>query len=153
MKWEFVENKIKQDKSRGVYFIRTNHDTTSESKLWDVYNTIREVEATFRGLKTDLNIRPVHHQNDDRIDAHMYLTILAYQLVNTIRHMLKNNGINHGWKKHCAHHVNTKNTNNTDTHRQKKSSTSANHPSQSMKFNKFTAQLDVKTHKNQLKNM
>lgn len=98
MKWEFVENKIKQDKSRGVYFIRTNHDTTSESKLWDVYNTIREVEATFRGLKTDLNIRPVHHQNDDRIDAHMYLTILAYQLVNTIRHMLKNNGINHGWK-------------------------------------------------------
>jgi hypothetical protein len=98
MKWEFVENKIKQDKSRGVYFIRTNHDTTSESKLWDVYNTIREVEATFRGLKTDLNIRPVHHQNDDRINAHMYLTILAYQLVNTIRHMLKNNGINHGWK-------------------------------------------------------
>lgn len=98
MKWEFVPNKIKEDKSKGVYFIRTNHKTTSESKLWNVYNTIREVESTFRGLKTDLNIRPVYHQKDERIDAHMYLTILAYQLVNTIRHMLKNNGINHDWK-------------------------------------------------------
>lgn len=98
MKWKFVENKIKQDKSRGVYFIRTNIEASSESQLWDIYNTIREVEATFRGLKSDLNIRPVHHQNDERIDAHMYLTILAYQLVNTIRHMLKNKGINHDWK-------------------------------------------------------
>jgi len=98
MKWEFVENKIKEDKSKGVYFIRTNHDTASESNLWDIYNTIREVEATFRGLKSDLNIRPVHHQNDSRIDAHLYLTILAYQVVNTIRHMLKSKGINHDWK-------------------------------------------------------
>ena len=98
MKWEFVENKIKEDKSRGVYFIRTNLEASSESQLWDIYNTIREVEATFRGLKSDLNIRPVHHQNDSRIDAHMYLTILAYQLVNTIRHMLKSQGINHDWR-------------------------------------------------------
>jgi len=98
MKWEFVENKIKEDKSKGVYFIRTNHDTASESNLWDIYNTIREVEATFRGLKSDLNIRPVHHQNDSRIDAHLYLTILAYQVVNTIRHMLKSKGINHDWR-------------------------------------------------------
>jgi len=98
MKWEFVENKIKQDKTKGVYFIRTNYDTATESNLWDIYNTIREVEATFRGLKSDLNIRPVHHQNDSRIEAHLYLTILAYQLVNTIRYMLKNNGINHDWR-------------------------------------------------------
>lgn len=98
MKWEFVENKIKEDKSKGVYFIRTNHKTRSESNLWNIYNTIREVESTFRGLKTDLNIRPVHHQNDSRIDAHLYLTILAYQLVNTIRHMLKGKSINYDWK-------------------------------------------------------
>jgi len=98
MKWVFVENKIKEDKSKGVYFIRTNHETASESNLWDIYNTIREVEATFRGLKSDLNIRPVYHQIDSRIDAHLYLTILAYQLVNTIRYMLKRKGINYDWK-------------------------------------------------------
>ena len=89
---------VKDDKSKGVYFIRTNYEKTQEGELWDIYNTIREVEATFRSLKSDLNLRPVHHQNDERIEAHLYLTMLAYQLVNTIRYMLKQNGVNYDWK-------------------------------------------------------
>jgi hypothetical protein len=96
--WVITENKIKDDKSKGVYFIRTNYQKTEEGELWDIYNTIREVEATFRSLKSDLNLRPVHHQNDERIEAHLYLTMLAYQLVNTIRYMLKQKGINYDWK-------------------------------------------------------
>jgi len=96
--WTIVENKIKNDKSKGVYFIRTNYQKTEEGELWDIYNIIREVEATFRSLKSDLNLRPVHHQNDERIEAHLYLTMLAYQLVNTIRYMLKQNGYNYDWK-------------------------------------------------------
>ena len=89
--------KDQDDKKNGVYFIRTNYDNPDEKQLWDIYNTIRDVEATFKCLKSDLNIRPVHHQNDDRIKAHIYLTILAYQLVNTIRHMLKIQGIHLDW--------------------------------------------------------
>ncbi len=96
--WTIIQNKVKDDKSKGVYFIRTNHKKTDEAKLWDIYNTIREVESTFRCLKSDLNLRPVNHQNDERIEAHIYLTILAYQLVNTIRYMLKNKGLNYDWK-------------------------------------------------------
>ena len=96
--WTITENKIKDDKSKGVYFIRTNYQKTEEGELWDIYNTIREVEATFRSLKSDLNLRPVHHQNDERIEAHLYLTMLAYQLVNTIRYMLKQKGCNYDWK-------------------------------------------------------
>jgi transposase len=96
--WTIRENKIKDDKSKGVYFIRTNIQKTDEGKLWDIYNTIREVEATFKSLKSDLNIRPVHHQNDDRVEAHLYLTMLAYQLVNTVRYMLKQNNLNYDWK-------------------------------------------------------
>lgn len=96
--WTITENKIKDDKSKGVYFIRTNHKKAEEGKLWDIYNTIREVEATFRSLKSDLNIRPVHHQNDERIEGHLYLTMLAYQLVNTVRYMLKQNNLNYDWK-------------------------------------------------------
>ncbi|MEX2569227.1 MAG: hypothetical protein WD431_25005, partial [Cyclobacteriaceae bacterium] len=53
----------------------------------------------------DLGIRPVFHQKDERVEAHtcpsgrrVYLTILAYQLVNTIRHMLREKGIRHDWK-------------------------------------------------------
>lgn len=101
--WVEKQDKVKEDNTdsyryNGVYFIRTNHDKTNEKQLWDIYNTIREVESTFRCLKSDLNIRPVHHQNDERIEAHIYLTILAYQLVNTVRHMLKKKGINHDWQ-------------------------------------------------------
>lgn len=96
--WTIIENKIRDDKSKGVYFIRTNYEKTQEGELWDIYNTIREVEATFRSLKSDLNLRPVHHQNDQRIEAHLYLTMLAYQLVNTIRYMLKKKGLNYDWK-------------------------------------------------------
>ena len=95
--WSIKTDKIKDDKTKGVYFIRTNYENPDEKQLWDTYNTVREVEATFRCLKSDLNIRPVHHQKDQRIEAHIYQTILAYQLVNTIRHMLKQKGIHHDW--------------------------------------------------------
>lgn len=92
------QTKSKEDKTEGVYFIRTSYTDPSEEELWKVYNTIREVEATFRCLKSDLQIRPVHHQNDERVEAHIYLTILAYQLVNTIRLMLKEKGIHYDWR-------------------------------------------------------
>ncbi len=98
IKWHFKQVVTKEDKAKGVYFIRTNYDDANEQELWEVYNTIREVESTFRCLKTDLNIRPVHHQNDNRIQAHIYQTILAYQLVNTIRHYLKRSDIHLDWK-------------------------------------------------------
>jgi len=89
---------INQDKEKGVYFIRTNYTNPNEKELWNIYNTIREVESTFRAIKSDLKIRPVFHQKDERIESHIYLTILAYQLVNTIRFMLKSKGINYDWK-------------------------------------------------------
>ncbi|CAN5416994.1 hypothetical protein BH23BAC3_BH23BAC3_20950 [soil metagenome] len=98
MEWKKKEQKKSaEDKTNGVYFIRTSYTDPSEEELWGIYNTIREVEATFRCLKSDLNIRPVHHQNDEQVEAHIYLTILAYQLVNTIRHMLKDHNLQYDW--------------------------------------------------------
>ncbi len=98
LSWTYKPDKRKDDKAKGVYFIRTNYVNPHEKQLWDIYNTIREVESTFRCLKSDLNIRPVHHQLDHRIESHIYLTIVAYQLVNTIRHMLKKVNLNYDWK-------------------------------------------------------
>lgn len=91
-------NEVNTNPAHGVYFIRTNYEKPNEDQLWHIYNIIREVEATFRCLKSDLQIRPIHHQKDKRIESHIYLTILAYQLVNTIRYMLKAKGINHDWR-------------------------------------------------------
>lgn len=95
--WKIVESKAKVDKSKGIYFIRTNLSGPEEGELWDIYNTIRKVESTFRCLKTDLNIRPIYHQKDERTKAHLYLAILAYQLVNTIRFMLARSNIHYDW--------------------------------------------------------
>ena len=82
----------------GVYFLRTNLEQTDEKKMWNIYNTIREIEATFRILKSDLSLRPVYHQKDESTEAHLFLSILAYTLVNTIRYKLKNRGIHHDWQ-------------------------------------------------------
>lgn len=82
----------------GVYFIRTNLNPTDEQTLWTVYNTIREIESVFRCLKTDLDLRPIYHKNDDATMAHLHLGLLAYWLVNTVRYQLKAKKINHGWQ-------------------------------------------------------
>jgi transposase len=66
--------------------------------LWQCYNTIREIEATFRVLKTDLDLRPIYHKNDDSTMAHLHLGLLAYWLVNTVRHQLKKENITIGWR-------------------------------------------------------
>ncbi|MEO8148757.1 MAG: IS1634 family transposase, partial [Bacteroidia bacterium] len=81
----------------GVYFLRTNMPIKDEVIIWNIYNTIREIESTFRTLKTDLDLRPIYHQKDDSTMAHLHLGILAYWLVNTIRHQLKAHKINNGW--------------------------------------------------------
>jgi hypothetical protein len=65
--------------------------------VWKIYNTIREIENTFRTLKTDLDVRPVYHKNDDATMAHLHLGLLAYWFVNTVRYQLKNHGINNDW--------------------------------------------------------
>ena len=86
------------DQELGCYFIKTNLQTENESSLWTIYNAIREIESTFRCLKTDLDLRPIYHKNDDATLAHLHLGILAYWLVNTIRHQLKQHKINHNWQ-------------------------------------------------------
>ncbi len=98
IKWTKKARSQSTTKTYGEYFIRTNIENAEEKKLWQAYNTIREVESTFRCLKSDLMLRPVHHQKDHRVEAHIYLAMLAYQLVNTIRHMLKKENINLDWR-------------------------------------------------------
>lgn len=99
MTWEKDEKQHQQKlDGLGVYFLRTNLPIKDEAVIWNIYNTIREIESTFRTLKTDLDLRPIYHRNDASTMAHLHLGILAYWLVNTIRHQLKGQGINSGWQ-------------------------------------------------------
>lgn len=95
--WKKSEKHDKIEEGLGVYFIRTSQEIKDEGMVWKIYNTIREVESSFRTLKTDLDLRPIYHKNDDATMAHLHLGLLAYWVVNTIRFQLKKDGINHGW--------------------------------------------------------
>ncbi len=98
MSWSKIEVKDQQaDDQLGRYFLRTSLDMKDEVIVWNVYNTIREIENTFRTLKTDLDLRPIYHKRDDSTIAHLNLGLLSYWLVNTIRCQLKSNGIHHCW--------------------------------------------------------
>lgn len=81
----------------GIYFLRTNLSIKDEVVIWNIYNTIREIENSFRTLKSDLDLRPIYHKNDKSTMAHLHLGILAYWLVNTIRHQLKAKQVNSNW--------------------------------------------------------
>jgi hypothetical protein len=96
IKWAVKPN-IDINARSGVYFLRTTLESNSEELLWQCYNIIREIEATFRVLKTDLDLRPVYHQKDENTMAHLHLGLLAYWVVNTVRYQLKQKGINSGW--------------------------------------------------------
>ena len=67
-----VDGPEEVDAMCGKYFLRTNRDRLDETSTWDYYNLIREIECTNRQLKTDLDLRPIYHQKDDRSDAHRY---------------------------------------------------------------------------------
>lgn len=89
---------VKPKEGEGIYFIRTSLPDTYEETLWTIYNTLTEIEATFRVLKTDLSLRPVFHKNDDNIESHLFLGLLAYQVVASIRYQLKQKGIHYDWR-------------------------------------------------------
>jgi len=94
--WTNITPKTKS--GEGVYFVRTSLDKQQETTLWTIYNTLTEIEATFRVLKTDLSLRPIFHQKDENTEAHLFLGLLAYQLVATVRYQLKMHNINHDWR-------------------------------------------------------
>ena len=88
------EQYAKKHASLGIYFLRTSLLMQDEVIIWNIYNTIREIESSFRVLKNDLDLRPVYHKSDAGTIAHLHLGLLAYWVVNTIRCKLKAHGIN-----------------------------------------------------------
>lgn len=81
----------------GVYCLRTNNTTMDEKTLWKTYTTLTDLEAVFRTLKTELALRPIYHQKQSRIDAHLFITTIAYTIIHTIRYQLKASNINYSW--------------------------------------------------------
>ena len=81
----------------GCYVLRTNHDELDGERLWTLYMTLAKAEEGFRMLKSDLGLRPNHHQLEDRVDAHIFITVLAHKLLNAIIHTMSSAGDVRSW--------------------------------------------------------
>jgi len=81
----------------GVYCLRTSLSDWDESTLWNTYTMLTDLEAVFRSLKSELGLRPVHHQIAKRVSGHLFITVLAYHLVHAIRFRLKQAGNYSSW--------------------------------------------------------
>ena len=85
------QDKLRQARRReGRYLLRSNITTgKSAGELWQFYIQLTEVEAAFKNLKDDLALRPVYHQLEHRIEAHIFISFLAYCLQVTLRRRLR----------------------------------------------------------------
>lgn len=73
----------------GAYMLRTNLPASSAEELWSRYMQLTEAEASFRALKSELSIRPLFHQKEPRVKAHVMVAFLGYALWVTLKHLLQ----------------------------------------------------------------
>src|SRR5215470_15601733 len=83
------ERKTWRDLREGAYMLRTNLTGGSAEELWSKYMQLTEAEASFRVLKSELSIRPLFHQKEPRVKAHVMVAFLGYALWVTLKHLLK----------------------------------------------------------------
>jgi len=76
-------------RTEGDYLLRSNLSGEDPAILWQRYIQLTEIEAAFRNLKSDLAIRPIHHQKDPRIEAHIFVAFLTYCLYVTLQQRLR----------------------------------------------------------------
>jgi transposase len=88
--WGIKEDRqIWRDLREGAYMLRTNLQAGTVEELWSEYMQLTEAEASFRALKSELYIRPLFHQLESRVKAHVLVAFLGYALWVTLKHLLK----------------------------------------------------------------
>ncbi|HOE33803.1 MAG TPA: IS1634 family transposase [Smithella sp.] len=102
--WERKE----QEKPAGVYCLRSNRIDFKEQELFNIFAMLTDIEDAFRSMKSELGMRPVYHQNENRTDGHLFITVLAYHILHSIRVHLRSQGVNDCWttvRKRLSTHV------------------------------------------------
>jgi transposase len=90
MEWKLIEERRAWQEAReGAYLLRTNLEGESAEQLWDKYIQLTEAEAAFRALKSELSIRPLFHQLERRVKAHILVAFQGYALWVTLKHLLE----------------------------------------------------------------
>jgi transposase len=87
----------KVEKTSGIYCLRTDQKDLTEQQIWDLYTMLTDVEDAFRCMKSHLGLRPIYHQKEARCDGHIFITVIAYHLLHTIRYKLLQKGVRFCW--------------------------------------------------------
>ena len=88
--FQLRKKKLREVRRReGCYLLRSNLTTSDPAMLWRYYIQLTEIEQAFKELKGDLSIRPIYHQTDERIEAHIFVAFMAYCLQVTIKHQAR----------------------------------------------------------------
>jgi transposase len=90
LSWQIKEDRKKWRESReGAYLLRTNLQAGTGEEVWSTYMQLTEAEACFRALKSELSIRPLFHQLEPRVKAHVLVAFLGYALWVTLKYLLQ----------------------------------------------------------------
>lgn len=95
--WFIDKEKELEVRFAGSYYIRSSRTDLDEKELWSLYMMLTTVEEGFRCLKSELGMRPMYHRLDKRLEGHLFISVLAYHLMATIRRRLHTQGISLRW--------------------------------------------------------
>lgn len=94
LNWSWNVDKIKAVLIRdGAYVLRSNQAGWQAQELWETYMQLTQVEKAFRVLKSELLLRPIWHHYSGRVEAHVFICVLAYTLWKTLDHLLQRAGL------------------------------------------------------------
>ena len=98
IRWQRKEPRYdEQTKSEGTYILRTNRCDLTDQQIWQTYIMLGHIETAFKDMKSHLGLRPNFHQKGQRVDAHMFISVLAYHLMHAIEHKLRLAGDSRSW--------------------------------------------------------
>ena len=92
-----AQSNVPPDPLLGCYVLRTDKCDMPAEKLWHLYMTLSKAESGFRVLKSECGLRPNYHQLEHRVDAHIFISILAYQIQRFILYKLEISGDHRVW--------------------------------------------------------
>jgi len=83
--YSITRSRKKAKKTSGVYCLKTNRNDLNEQQIWDIYTMLTDIEDGFRCMKPELGLRPIYHHIERRCDGHIFMTLLAYHVLHTLR--------------------------------------------------------------------
>jgi len=81
----------------GSYILRTDRVDLSDEEIWNIYIMLRQIEYAFKSMKSSLGLQPNFHQKEDRVDTHMFISVVAYHILHIIENRLRANGDRRNW--------------------------------------------------------